>query len=66
MKVFHAFSYFFTYQYIGCVEEGEWAVEVMKKVGIPVAITMCIGPLGDFKNVSVEDVAVRLAKAGNY
>ena len=66
MKCFHVFFNFLTCQYIGCVEEGEWAAEVMKKVGIPVAITMCIGPLGDFKNVSVEDVAVRLAKAGNY
>jgi len=35
----------------------------MKKVGTPIAITMCIGPIDDFKDVSVEDVA-RLVKAG--
>lgn len=51
-------------EYIGYVEEAEWAIEVMKKTNLPVAITMCIGPLGDFKNVSVEECAVRMAKAG--
>ena len=51
-------------QYIGCVEEAEWACEEMKKTGIPISITMCIGPLGDFNDVSVEDVGIRLAKAG--
>ena len=51
-------------QYIGCVEEAEWACEEMKKSGIPISISMCIGPLGDFNDVPVEEVGVRLAKAG--
>uniref|UniRef100_A0A7M5X3G4 Hcy-binding domain-containing protein n=2 Tax=Clytia hemisphaerica TaxID=252671 RepID=A0A7M5X3G4_9CNID len=51
-------------EYVGCVEEAEWACEIMKKTNIPISISMCIGPLGDFKDVSVEEVAVRLAKAG--
>ena len=36
----------------------------MKKSGIPISITMCIGPLGDFNDVPVEEVGIRLAKAG--
>ena len=36
----------------------------MKKSGIPISISMCIGPLGDFNDVPVEEVGVRLAKAG--
>jgi len=51
-------------EYIGTVEEAEWLVEVMKTSGLPVAITLCIGPLGDFNNVPVSECAVRLAKSG--
>ena len=58
------FSHHLFTQYIGCVEEAEWACEEMKKSGIPISITMCIGPLGDFNDVSVEEVGIRLAKAG--
>ena len=46
-------------------EEAEWVVEVMKTTGKPTAITMCIGPQGDFINVSPGECAVRLARAGN-
>lgn len=45
-------------------EEAEWVVEVMKTTGKPTAITMCIGPQGDFANVSPGECAVRLARAG--
>jgi len=34
------------------VEEAELAVEVLRSTGIPSAITMCIGSLGDSNNVS--------------
>ena len=52
-------------QFFGYVEEAEWVVEVMKSTGKPTAVTMCIGPLGDYANVSPGDCAVRLARAGN-
>lgn len=42
----------------------EWAIEVCKRTGLPVAATMCIGPEGDMHGVSAEDCAVRMAKAG--
>jgi betaine-homocysteine S-methyltransferase len=51
-------------EYIGCIEEAEWAVEAMKKSGLPVAMTMCIGPAGDFKGVPIEECGVRLARTG--
>ena len=37
----------------------------MKTTGLPVAITLCIGPLGDLSGVSVEECGIRLVKAGN-
>ncbi|XP_064623051.1 betaine--homocysteine S-methyltransferase 1-like [Lineus longissimus] len=46
------------------VEEIEWAMEVLKATNKPVAVTMRIGPLGDWAGVSVEDCAIRMAKAG--
>lgn len=46
------------------VEEAEWAVEVMQETGFPVAISMCMGPLGDYNNISVEECGIRLAKSG--
>ena len=54
-----AFSQFFAH-----VEEAEWAAEVLKSTGKPTAITLCIGPHGDKKNVSAGECAVRLARAG--
>lgn len=46
------------------MEEAEWAVQVLKSSGKPVAATMCIGPDGDLNGVSPGDCAVRLVKAG--
>lgn len=39
-------------------------MEVLKATNKPVAVTMRIGPLGDWAGVSVEDCAIRMAKAG--
>lgn len=46
------------------MEEAEWAVEVIKKCGKPVGITLCIGPEGDLHGIPAGECAVRLAKAG--
>ena len=46
------------------VEEAEWCIEVMKELKIPVAVTMRMGPTGDEHDVSPQECAVRLAKAG--
>ena len=43
----------------------EWAIEVCKESGKPVASTMCIGPKGDLHGVSAAECAVRMAKAGS-
>ena len=51
-------------QFFAHVEEAEWAAEVLKSTGKPTAITLCIGPHGDQKNVSAGECAVRLARAG--
>lgn len=51
-------------EFFAHVEEAEWAAEVLKSTGKPTAITLCIGPLGDSKNVSAGECAVRLARAG--
>ena len=37
---------------------------MMKKAKKPIGATMRIGPLGDHNGVSVEECAVRMAKAG--
>lgn len=41
-----------------------WAVDVLREVGKPVAVTMCIGPEGDMHDVTPGECAVRLAQAG--
>lgn len=51
-------------EYFEHVEEAEWAVQVLKTTGLPVAATLCIGPEGDLNKVSPGDCAVRLVKAG--
>ena len=48
------------------MEEAEWAIEVMKELGVPVACTMRVGPTGDFDDVSPGDCAVRMANTGKY
>uniref|UniRef100_A0A3B4ZS28 Betaine--homocysteine S-methyltransferase 1-like n=1 Tax=Stegastes partitus TaxID=144197 RepID=A0A3B4ZS28_9TELE len=50
-------------EYFEHVEEAEWAVQVLKTTGKPVAATLCIGPEGDLNGVSPGDCAVRLVKA---
>ena len=42
----------------------EWAIEVAKEFGKPVAATMCIGPISDKKGVSTGECAVRMCRAG--
>nr|CAD7258602.1 unnamed protein product [Timema shepardi] len=50
--------------YFEHVEEMEWAIEVCKKTGKPVAATMCIGPQGDLHGVSAGECGVRMVRAG--
>lgn len=57
---------FMSLQYFEHVEEAEWAVQVLKTSGKPVAASMCIGPEGDMHGVSPGECAVRLVKAGTY
>ncbi|KAI8479601.1 hypothetical protein Bbelb_390450 [Branchiostoma belcheri] len=51
-------------EYYEHVEEVEWAIEVLKETGKPVAANMCIGPEGDMHGVSAGECAVRMARAG--
>ncbi|KAL9986130.1 hypothetical protein ACROYT_G000217 [Oculina patagonica] len=46
------------------VEEAEWAIEVMKATGLPIAMSLSICLAGDFEGVPVEECAVRIAKVG--
>lgn len=48
------------------MEEAEWAVQVLKATGKPVAATLCIGPEGDLNGISPGECGVRLVKAGMY
>lgn len=70
-KVHSIFSGYFSWldvcvvlQYFEHVEEAEWAVQVLKTTGKPVAASLCIGPDGDLNRVSPGDCAVRLVNAG--
>ncbi|XP_077981780.1 betaine--homocysteine S-methyltransferase 1-like [Glandiceps talaboti] len=51
-------------EYFEHVEEAEWAIEVCKESGKPVACSLCIGPDGDLHGVSTGECAVRMAQAG--
>ena len=53
-----------SFQYFEHIEEMEWAIEVCKETGLPIAASMCIGPEGDMHGVSSAECAVRMAKAG--
>ena len=47
------------------MEEAEWATEVLKSTGKPVATTMAMCPQGDWQGkISPGEAAVRIAKAG--
>lgn len=58
------FYWLIDWQYFEHVEEAEWAVQVLKATGKPVAASLCIGPDGDMHGVTPGDCAVRLVKAG--
>ena len=58
------FSFAHVAQFFDSSEEAEWAVEVMRSSGLPVAVTMCIGPDGDINDVPSGACAVKLARAG--
>ncbi|XP_041468140.1 betaine--homocysteine S-methyltransferase 1-like [Lytechinus variegatus] len=51
-------------EFFAYTEEAEWAVEVMKSYGVPVACTMRVGVAGDEMGVAPAESAVRLARAG--
>merc|ERR1711976_168283 len=51
-------------EYFEHIEEMEWAIEVCKEFGKPVAASMCIGPEGDLHGNTAGECAVRMAKAG--
>lgn len=53
-------------EYYEHIEEMEWAIEVCKETGKPIAASMCIGPEGDLHGVSAAECAVRMAKAGAH
>ncbi len=46
------------------MQEVEWAIQLARGYGKPVAATMCIGKFGDGDGVSTGECAVRMAKAG--
>ena len=46
------------------MEEAEWAIEVMKATGKPVAMCLNICTVGDLEGVPIDECAVRIAKAG--
>jgi len=51
-------------EYFEHVEEAVWAIEELKKTGLPVAASLCIGPEGDLHGVSAGECAVLMAQAG--
>lgn len=52
-------------EYFEHIEECEWAIEACLKGGFTtIAANMCIGPEGDLHGNTVEQCAVRMAKAG--
>ena len=40
----------------------EWAIEVCKEFDKPIVATMCIGPMGDMRDVSAGECAVRMSR----
>jgi len=51
-------------EYFHNIEEMEWAIELALSYNKPVAATMCMGPIGDGKNHTPGECAVRMARAG--
>ena len=58
------YNIFVLFQYFEHIEEMEWAIQVCKETGMPVAASMCIGPEGDLHGTSCGECGVRMAKAG--
>lgn len=46
------------------VEQAEWATEVMKATGKPVAVCLSVSLAGDMNGVLPGECAVRVARAG--
>jgi len=46
------------------VEEAEWALEIVKDSGVPIAVTLCVDKLGTVSGTSLGHCAIRMAKAG--
>ena len=46
------------------VEQAEWATEVMKATGKPVAVCLSVSLAGDMTGVLPSECAVRVARAG--
>ena len=57
-------SFHSVFQQIENLVEAELCLEELKKSGLPVAITLCVGPQGDHEGNTLEECAVRLAQAG--
>jgi len=53
-------------EYFRNIEEMEVAIEVALETGKPVGACMAIGPKGDENYVSVQECAIRMAKAGAH
>jgi len=51
-------------EYFFYIQEMEWAIELCKSYGKPIAATMAIGPKGDRAGISAGECAVRMSKAG--
>jgi len=51
-------------EFFAYIEDIEDCIDVCKSANKPIGATMCIGPLGDYSGVSVEECAIRMAKAG--
>lgn len=48
------------------VEQAEWAAEVMKATGKPVAVCLSVSLAGDMTGVLPGECAVRVARAGKF
>ena len=55
---------FIILEFFRYVKELEWAVEVCLESGLPVGAMLCMGPAGELGGASVEQCAVRIARAG--
>lgn len=52
-------------EYFEHIEEMEWAIEESLKTGMVVGSTMCIAKEGDLHGTTIQECAVRMAKAGS-